>query len=410
MGSINFYLNKADRKSQCPIMLTYQLHGKRFRYWTKLKTDKKGWGKQRIKTNYLHAGENNAILDDLENDIKEIEREALFNKKEFSIETVKRKFQLKIGDLSSTGNFFQVYNKFIDDSRPTKSKATVQTYAATKMKLLSFKEDKGYTVDFESINQNFYEAFLNYLIKDLSFLNNTVGKHIKTLKVFLNYAVDNEYINPIAHLKKFKVYREDADVIYLTHDELMRVYLLNDLSKTLMSVKDNFCFGCFTGLRFSDISKLTNANIKNEYLEIKTEKTKDFIKVPLNYYAKEILKKYQSEFNDKPLPTGISNQKTNEYLKEIGRSAKLDEMNTIEKFNGSKKIIVTKPKYAFLCSHTARRTFVTLALEKGIRAEVVMAMTGHKNYKTFKKYIKITDNIMQSEMNRVWNNPQLKIV
>jgi len=377
------------------------MKGEKFRYWTKLKVKKEEWLRQRVKKNYMDAGEKNAILDDLENVIKEIEREALFNKKEFSIETVKRKFELKIGELSSTGNFFQVYDKFINDSRPTKSKATIQTYTATKMKLLSFKEDKGYNVDFESINLSFYEAFLNYLIKDLGFLNNTVGKHIKTLKVFLNYAADNEYINPIAHLKKFKVYREEADIIYLTHDELMRVYLLKDLSKTLMSVKDNFCFGCFTGLRFSDISKLTNANIKEEYLEEKTEKTKDFIKVPLNYYAKEILKKYKTEFNGNPLPTGISNQKTNEYLKEIGRLAGLDDMNTIEKFNGSKKIILTKPKHALLTSHTARRTFVTLALEKGIRAEVVMAMTGHKNYKTFKKYIKITDNIMRNEMNRV---------
>lgn len=410
MSSINFYLNKPDRKNECPIMLTYQLKGKKFRYWSKLKTNKKGWGDQRIKINYIGASEKNAILDDLENVIKEIEREALFNKKEFSIETVRRKFELKIGELSSAGNFFQVYDKFINDSRPTKSKATIQTYSATKMKLLSFKEDKGYNVDFESINQSFYDAFLNYLIKDLGFLNNTVGKHIKTLKVFLNYAADNEYCTPITHLKKFKVFREEADIIYLTHDELISIYSLNDLSQTLLSVKDNFCFGCFTGLRFSDISKLTNANIKGEYLEIKTEKTKDFIKVPLNYYAKEILKKYQVEFNDNPLPTGISNQKTNKYLKEIGRLAGLEEMNTIEKFNGSKKIITTKPKYALLTSHTARRTFVTLALEKGIRAEVVMAMTGHKNYKTFKKYIKITDKIMQSEMNRFWNNPLLKVV
>jgi Arm DNA-binding domain len=106
VSSVNFYLNKADRKDQCPIMLTYQLNGKRFRYWTKLKINKKGWGKQRVKMNYIDAEENNAILADLENKIKEIEREALFNKKEFSIETVKRKFELKIGELSSTGNFF----------------------------------------------------------------------------------------------------------------------------------------------------------------------------------------------------------------------------------------------------------------------------------------------------------------
>jgi len=56
MASVNFYLNRADRKNECPIMLTYQLKGKRFRYWTKLKINKKAWGGQRVKINYLDAG------------------------------------------------------------------------------------------------------------------------------------------------------------------------------------------------------------------------------------------------------------------------------------------------------------------------------------------------------------------
>ena len=63
-----------------------------------------------------------------------------------------------------------------------------------------------------------------------------------------------------------------------------------------------------------------------------------------------------------------------------------------------------------LTTHTARRTFVTLALEKGIRAEVVMAMTGHRNYKSFMKYVKITDKVMELEMNKAWNIPLMRAV
>jgi integrase len=82
----------------------------------------------------------------------------------------------------------------------------------------------------------------------------------------------------------------------------------------------------------------------------------------------------------------------------------------MEKFSGSKKIIIKKPKYNFVTSHTARRTFVTLSLEKGIRAEVVMNITGHKEYQTFKKYIKITDTVKLLEMAKVWDRPNLKAV
>ncbi len=87
-------------------MLTYQLNGRKFRYWTKLKIKKEAWQKQMFRINYKSASENNSILEDLKNDIKEIEREAIFNKKEFSLEIVKRKFLLKQGNLSEEAQYF----------------------------------------------------------------------------------------------------------------------------------------------------------------------------------------------------------------------------------------------------------------------------------------------------------------
>ena len=190
----------------------------------------------------------------------------------------------------------------------------------------------------------------------------------------------------------------------------MKLYYFENLPARLIPVRDNFCFSCFTGLRFSDIDKLRKMHLKNNYIEIKTDKTKDFLKIPLNKYAIEILNRYTDHSIDRPLPTGISNCKTNLYLKEVGELAGLTEIVSLEKFSGSQKVVINKPKYELISSHTARRTFVTLALEKGMRAEVVMAMTGHKDYKTFKKYIKITDKVMENEMNRIWNKPLLKVV
>jgi integrase len=120
------------------------------------------------------------------------------------------------------------------------------------------------------------------------------------------------------------------------------------------------------------------------------------------------LEKYKG--TERPLPTGISNQKTNNYLKELCKLAELNEVIHVEKFRGVEKIDIKKEKWEMITCHTARRTFVTLALEKGIRAEIVMAMTGHKSYRTFKKYIRVTDNVMQVEMNRLWNQPVMKAV
>ncbi len=410
MGTINFYLKAADKKGESPILLTYQNRGEKFRYYTKLKATPGSWKNQRVKSNYIGYSEINGILDDIENTLKAIEREALFNKKEYTVETIKRKFFLRFGSLTNTSDFFTVFDKFISDSSPIKTIRTIIGYKCLKEKLLKFSAAKGYTIGFEAIDFHFYESFVGYMLNDLQNLNNTVGNYIKNLKVFLRYAADHEYISEPLNLNKFKVFRDEVDLVYLTEKELMTIYRRDDLEKRLANVRDVFCFGCFTGLRFSDITKLTNSHIKEGYLELKTEKTRDSLRIPLNIHAKEILNRHKGNYAGKPLPTNLSNQKTNDYLKELAELCEIDEIRSFEQFSGSKKKVTTKYKFELISTHTARRTFVTLALEKGIRAEVVMAMTGHKSYKSFQKYIKITDKIKEQEMNRAWNTPLLKAV
>ena len=412
MSTINFYLKQPDRKEACPIMLVYQNKGGKFSYYTKQKIAEKSWNteKQRVKINYTGASQINTILDDLENLLKEIAREAIFQKKEIPLEVVRRKFNMKIGDLSIEGDFFKLFNKFIEEANGIKSRTTILSYIGTRNRLLEFKESKKVNITYETITTPFYDKLVNFLIKDKKLLNNSVGKHIKVLKVFLNWSINNEYTNPNISLKNFKVFKEDVDIIYLTEKELLKIYYLTEISEKLIEVKDNFCFGCFTGLRFSDIVKLNYTNIKDEFIELKTEKTKDSIKVPLNNYAKAILNKYHLKIPNRPIPKSISNQKTNQYLKEISRLAGIDDPIEVEKFNGSTKLLINKPKYEFVTTHTARRTFVTLSLEKGMRPESVMAITGHKKYDTFKKYIKITDTVKQIEMIKAWDKIQLRVV
>ncbi len=60
------------------------------------------------------------------------------------------------------------------------------------------------------------------------------------------------------------------------------------------------------------------------------------------------------------------------------------------------------PKYELITTHTGRRTFVTLSLEKGVRPEVLMRITGHKDMRTMKKYIKLTEKVTKSEFLRAW--------
>ncbi|RZL15354.1 MAG: site-specific integrase, partial [Pedobacter sp.] len=176
-----------------------------------------------------------------------------------------------------------------------------------------------------------------------------------------------------------------------------------DLTKNpgLAKVRDLFCFAAFTGQRYSDVAGLRPEHIKGNTWHLRVQKTTELNRIPLNEFALEILNRYPGQ----QLPA-ISNQKTNDYLKIIGGLAGIDEPITLHRYRGSEKIERTEPKSHFIGTHTARRTFATLMLEKGMRPEVVMRIGGWKDYRSFKKYIRLTDKVAEAEMNAIsWAKP-----
>jgi integrase len=92
----------------------------------------------------------------------------------------------------------------------------------------------------------------------------------------------------------------------------------------------------------------------------------------------------------------------NRLLKELGRQIGLDEPVRITRYRGTRKEEMRGPKWQFLSTHMARKTFVTLSLERGMRPEVLMSFTGHRSFKTMKRYIAHTEKSRKEEMERVW--------
>ena len=96
----------------------------------------------------------------------------------------------------------------------------------------------------------------------------------------------------------------------------------------------------------------------------------------------------------------ISNQKMNDYLKDIGKAMKFDTPIREVYFKGNKRYEEVKPKYELLTTHCGRRTFVVNALTLGIPSEVIMRWTGHSDYESMKPYMKIVDKLKKSEMSK----------
>jgi len=332
MAKVNFYLKESNAKTDTLIYLFFSYEGNRLKYSTGEVVNPKNWNseRQRVKKGAKGSFEINNLLDNLEAEIKQVYREAVLNKVKISIDYLRLNLDKRTNPkISDKNGFFDYFNEFIEVQRPTKSFRTIQKYNTLKNHLNDFQVKKRFIVEFDKIDNRFYEILTAYYIKDLNLLNNSSAKYIKTLKTFLHWATDRGY-NKNHTFQKFKAQEKDADIIYLSENELFKLYYLNLEENTkLKNVRDTFCFGCFTGLRFSDIQKLRKENIKGEEIHMVSEKTSERINIPLNEFALNIL-----ERNNYSLPV-ISNQKTNEFLKELGEFAELYEPVILTKFKGA---------------------------------------------------------------------------
>jgi integrase len=230
---------------------------------------------------------------------------------------------------------------------------------------------------------------------------NTIGTLIKNLKVFMNEAVDRKVTTNMQFKnRRFKTVEEPTDNIYLTEGDIKRLYEL-DLTDNnrLEKVRDLFIIGCYTGLRFSDLTKLRRENISRDgsTAKINTIKTGETVIIPLKSYVKAILAKYDGE-----PPQAISNQKMNEYLKELGQLADIDEDILITSTKGGVRATDSYKKWGLITTHTARRSFATNAYLQGVPSISIMKITGHRTEKSFLKYIKISQ---EDNANKLINHP-----
>lgn len=263
------------------------------------------------------------------------------------------------------------------------------------------------TIEFDTIDMKFYYGFTDYLTKVKKVNINSIGKLITNTKVLMREALELGYTNnTIFTHRKFRSASAETDAIYLTEKEIEELRKL-DLSdkKKLERVRDLFIVGCYTGLRYSDLSKLAFAKVDDDILEVTQTKTGDRVHIPLRIEVKEMVAKYDGEF-----PEAISNQKFNDYLKDVCRECELLKKEvSIKTFVAGKRETLTKPKYFFVKSHTARRSFATNEyLARDLQTAEIRAITGHKTDKSFYKYIRVTPRENAENVAKKWKEREQK--
>jgi integrase len=341
----------------------------------------------------------NLYLNAFENKVFEIERAVRIKKFNAGFSLVADELRNQFNKRETS--FYSIYDEFIAAKRLQVSKQSLMKFKRVRDLVFEFQKK----LTFEKITPLFFEKFYSFLIDSKGMLNNTANKNIQFFKSFLIWANTNGFTDNTSY-QSFKGRTEQNEVIFLAEDELMTLYEMKIDNERLDRVRDLFVFQCFTGVRYSDIQNLSREDIFGPTWKLRTQKTRQTLEIPLNSFAISILDKHK-EFED-PLPV-ISNQKQNKYIKELCKIAGIDEKVKTIRFKGKDRIENINQKYEIVGTHTARRTFISLSIKKGMKPEVIMAITGHSSYRMMQRYLKILDGDKREEMDKAWGSPLRKI-
>lgn len=404
MIKVSYNLRDTKATDTTTIILICRWNGNTFKQSTQISVKPSNWSKprQNILSGDNQSFRKNSLLRKLKDKIEDFyieqkENNHIINKDELKVFLkVNEPEENKKLDLLDCLPVFLEHKKLTTKGNQKKLKSQMNN-------LQKFAKERKIKLSYSNLDAQFLYSYTRYMAEEKQMTNETIQGNIKNIKSFLNWSIENDY----SEYQTFKKYKfpykvRQADSIALTNRELDTLLNMNlDKNERLDRIRDAFCLECYTGLRYSDLIQIKPEMIDGKTIKITTQKTTETIFVPIANEARRILHKYYDKGEQVPF---ISNQKMNKYLKELGELAGFDAPFHKIALSGNKRIEQTEPRYMQISSHTARRTFVTLAYKKGMKELEIMKITGHSSLDTFRKYAKLNTIDVDESFFKAWDN------
>ncbi|WP_162910758.1 tyrosine-type recombinase/integrase [Hymenobacter oligotrophus] len=314
---------------------------------------------------------------------------------------------------ASGGLFWQRYEEWVNYTRAAGTVRTAQAHATAGRHLREFGEANGYAIDFDTLTTTVGDRWAAYLLNVAGLTDNTINKHLGRLKSFMKWAIKRGYTENTS-LDRVSWARREPDVVALSAAELKALVDLSlPVGSRLEKARAWFLLACYTGLRYSDLVSIKLQHLRPAtdnlpaHLRLTAKKTRAVVNVPLTAQALDIVNRLLRGELDSSKNQPITNPVLNRFLKELGKLAGIDAPVEVIRYRGGVADVTTAAKYECLTVHTARRTFVTLNLGKGMSAEFVMKLTGHTSYKSFQRYVNLTPQRVAEEFARFHEMPTL---
>ena len=270
---------------------------------------------------------------------------------------------------------------------------TVYNHRNALKRLQQFCEQNHLRISWELFNVRLEENLTAWMM-DRNYSANTIASQYSIMKVWLSEAeIEGLITDKSFHRYTTKV--QDVDNIYLSEDEIQRLYDIDFSDETVVSqidpksmieqTRDLFVVACWTGLRFGDWRDLSKADLTANTMTVTTNKTNRTVIIPLHPRVKNIIQKY-----DGKLPMAVDKTHTLKQIRKCGELANIKEEISLSRVIGGQTVIRREPKFNFIMNHTARRAFATNMYLHNIPSISIMAITGHTTEANFLKYIKIS--------------------
>jgi integrase len=343
------------------------------------------------------------------------QRECLKTIEDMHFDPIERKIipidrsKFKAEQAASEKPFIVLYDEFIEYKRvELKDSPSMKDYKSLLNALLDFQTHTGKKFTLETVNdKDFFNRFRNYLgakhtkgSKTKGQLNNnTVHKRFSSLKTFMRWVEEKEIFVFKHTLYDYKIQKFNTNFVALTRDDIKQIENIKTDNPFWQKILDVFICNCFMSLRFGDLISMEKGKfLKDEagdyYYKKNNEKTGIPIEIPITPTAFRILEKYDFE-----LPV-YTNQYFNSELFNILEHHKLfgEKIQKQELKNG-KPVVKFYKKRELITSHTARRTFITLAITNNVPLNAIQSSTGHTQLSTLSKYVKANRN--KAQINKI---------
>lgn len=419
MAKFRYQLHKAQLEKS-PVYLSVSFDKVRLRIFVGITVITKHWDQKNQKINPRTTGAKQ-VNDDLQDKLEAAQsafRELVIHNKDINKTNARKAIENAIKgnivetphDLLSFSNTFieGLKNKTNHNTNRNFSPSTISTHRQSLNVFTEFAEETRTDLEFESIDLSFHSKFLNWANNQLNhkneprFSNNTLGKHIKNLKVWINAANEMGLTKIQTHKRREFTKPKATSLKDVLTDQEIKAITNADLTeqKELDIIRDTFILLYYTGLRYSDILHLTNKNVSGKVIQIKTQKTSTITEIPITSPISDMLVKYEGKF-----PPKRANAYFNRRIKEIAKLAKLNREYTKYETKGGIQTERKVKLHEIISAHSIRRSFVTNAYKRGIPPASIMMITGHKTEKQLFDYVNLSQEdrleIMKANMHKL---------